>query len=93
MLSRVSSATEKLLGVNESREKRERDAITRRGANRSRVRKHFKTNNSVPISVERRMPGHKEYDGFTMKKRMAKGRKTKQRRGKRRRKRRRTRKN
>ena len=75
MLRRVSSGTMHNFGAYETNNQRLNRILKKRSTQSKRKLKKI---NSLPISIERRMPGATDYDGFTMKRRKG-GRKTRRR--------------
>ena len=76
-IGRVSSATLKDLGAYDTKRERIAKMFNSRGSALSLKKRRSMEKRSLPISLERRMPGAEHYDGFSMRKRGKGRRKTK----------------
>ena len=79
---RVSSATLKDLGAYDTKQERIAKMFNSRIRRQSSTKRRSMGKRSLPTSLERRMPGAEQYDGFSMRKKGKGGRKTKKRRRK-----------
>lgn len=75
-IERVSSATMHNLGAYESTRERLNRILRSPSFSLSRMRRRT-SKRSLPTSLERRMPGAEHFDGFTMRRRNARGKKRK----------------
>jgi hypothetical protein len=81
-IGRISSATLKDLGAYDIKRERIAKMVNTRRRKQSSTKRRSIGKRSLPTSLERRMPGAEQYDGFSMRKKGKGMRKTKKRRNK-----------